>query len=227
MKNTPAQKNTKKDLKWRVFPIVQAEKKKKWTDKKLDSLGELILKHKFWTIVVVVVIPILILIALSYKFKNINIIDWYSFILGISSFLVGILVLESITEKERLLDAMQNKRKSDTIQNLYSESIIIMEQFLNYDKDFEEFQKQEELGMEQHRELKQNLTKLTQNYKINIDSFSDFNSYSNESEVNWFKKKITFLSYMKIVNSLYSDLTILKEENDFTEELKIWEDKLK
>ncbi|WP_241760994.1 hypothetical protein [Enterococcus casseliflavus] len=199
-----------------------------WLDDKTSGIGELILKHKVGTIFVGIVLPIAILLFIKITFiNNVNIFDWYSLILGILSFLVGILVLESISKKEKALEAMKEIQRNTTIEELFKNSKLIIISFLEYDKNFEYFKKQSELDMKTHNNLINNLTKLTRNYNFKIDSFDELLRFDNEAKVNWFKTKKPFDSYITLIKAVQTDLIILNEEHDNNQYDKNMGDKLK
>lgn|GEM_PF-2690706 len=173
-------------------------------------------------------LPIAILLFIKITFiNNVNIFDWYSLILGILSFLVGILVLESISKKEKALEAMKEIQRNTTIEELFKNSKLIIISFLEYDKNFEYFKKQSELDMKTHNNLINNLTNLTRNYNFKIDSFDELLRFDNEAKVNWFKTKKPFDSYITLIKAVQTDLIILNEEHDNNQYDKNMGDKLK
>ncbi|MDT2984066.1 hypothetical protein [Enterococcus casseliflavus] len=197
-------------------------------DEKISGIGGLILKHKFGTIFIGIVLPIITLFFIKITFvNNINIFDWYSLVLGILSFLVGILVLESISEKEKALEAMKEIQRSTTIEELFQSSKSIINDFLEYDKNFEGFKKQSKLNMRTHHALMGDLAKLTYNYNFKIDNYDNLLNFVNEVNVNWFKSKNPFESYIDLIKAVHTDLLILSEEYNNSQYDKNMGDRLK
>lgn len=157
--------------------------------------------------------------------RNINFYDGYSLILGVFSFVIGILVLETITLKDKVINILDEEQTNKSQSELFSSSKNIMVEFLKHKKNFTGFSDIHVNAIEDHNKLIADLTKLVKNHNVQLENYRKLILFDNKAKNNWFEIEKSFYSYMKLIDSINLEITVLEENHKRKKFKDGWENK--
>lgn len=181
-------------------------------DKIFSYISDFIVKHKLKVILgIPITIYFVLLLLKNTLFKGISIFDWFSQIIGFVSFAIGILVLDSVTLKEKMIESEKRVRKRTNIDKSINESLKICEMLISQKTTYGNFVISSSHYLYEHSELLKHLKFLKSN-EIVIDDLDTLSEYLNKSNEEWYKSEKSFISYIRIIEDVKSELFLIQHE---------------
>lgn len=185
----------------------------------MEKLKKAFLRSKTLSIIVILLVStILALLAKKFLIPFSDEINLFSFILGIISFILSILVLDSVTQREKVINTVLNNYSEHNVRQLLNEAMTLCQEILDHQTLKELNENNSFKFSKKVLELKIKLSSI-QKANGSIELFKSYDKFISSATENLNMHEKVYQSYIKAVGEVYQELHLFKldiEANNIT-----------